>query len=142
MLNVSLIVAISSSYSGIFEGTNILKKLREYIQKIAPKITAFGAVLLTGIVSSGIACNQSLSSIITNQLCRDLLPKKERAIAMSNTVILVAALIPWSIAMAVPFGAIQVENRAILYGMYLYAVPLWNLGLAIYHKWTSRSFVL
>lgn len=134
MLPVSLIVGISSSYSGIFEGTEILTKLREYIQKISPKITAFGAVLLTAIISSGIACNQSLSSILTNQLCQDIMPKKERAIAIENTVILVAALIPWSVAMAVPFRTMEVGNGAIFFGIYLYAVPLWNLLLAIYHR--------
>lgn len=134
MLTVSLIVGISSSYSGIFEGTEILTKIREYIGNLAPKITEFGTILLTAVVASGVACNQSLSSILTNQLCRDLLPSKQRAIALSNTVIVVAALIPWSIAMAVPFRAIAVENRAIVYGFYLYFIPTWNLGIAIFQK--------
>lgn len=134
MINVSLIVGISSSYSGIFEETKMLDSLKKYIIILSKKITDFGAILITSLVSSAIACNQSLGIILTNQLCENLMPKQERAIALENTVVLVAGLIPWSVAMAVPFDAIEVSSRAGIFGIYLFLVPLWNLFLAFKNK--------
>ncbi|PID67263.1 MAG: sodium:proton antiporter [Fusobacteriales bacterium] len=134
MVNVSLIVGISSSYSGIFEETKMLDSLKKYIYILANKITSFGAILVTAFISSAIACNQSLGIILTNQLCENLMPKQERAIALENTVVLLAGLIPWSIAMAVPFDAIEVDKTAGLFGFYLFLVPLWNFLLAVKYK--------
>lgn len=134
MINVSLIVGISSSYSGIFEETKMLDSLKKYIALLSKKITSFGAILITSLVASGIACNQSLGIILTNQLCEELMPKQERAVALENTVVVVAGLIPWSIAMAVPFEAIEVESKAGLFGFYLFLIPLWNFFLALKHK--------
>ena len=78
-----------------------------------------------------IACNQSLAVIMTQQLCKDIMKKEKLAITLENTVITVAALVPWSVAMAVPFQALEVDNIAAIYGFYVYLIPLWNLGMAI-----------
>lgn len=134
MLKVSFIVGISSSYSGIFAKTGILKKIKEVIANISRKTTDFGAVLITAILSCGIACNQSLATILTEQLCNEIMPKKKLAIAIENTVIIIAGLIPWSIAMAVPLRALNVENEAGLYAVFLYILPLWNFLLSIKTK--------
>lgn len=131
MWKVSLIVGISSSYSGIFAKTNILTKLKEYIKILSKKITDFGAVLVTSVITCMIACNQSLAVIMTQQLCKDIMKKEKLAITLENTVITVAALVPWSVAMAVPFQALEVDNIAAIYGFYVYLIPLWNLGMAI-----------
>ena len=131
MWKVSLIVGISSSYSGIFAKTNILTKLKEYIKILSKKITDFGAVLVTSVITCMIACNQSLAVIMTQQLCKDIMKKEKLAITLENTVITVAALVPWSVAMAVPFQALEIDNIAAIYGFYVYLIPLWNLGMAI-----------
>ncbi len=134
MWRVSLIVGISSSYSGIFAKTNILAKVKEAIKILAKKVTDFGAVLITGTISCIIACNQSLAVIMTQQLCKDIMEREKLAITLENTVITVAALVPWSIAMAVPFQALEVPNISAIYAFYLYLIPLWNLGVAIKRK--------
>ena len=134
MWRVSLIVGISSSYSGIFAKTKILKKPKEYIKILSNKMTDFGAVLVTGTISCIIACNQSLAVIMTQQLCQDIMRKEKLAITLENTVITVAALVPWSIAMAVPFQALEVPNVSAFYAVYLYFIPLWNLGMAVKRK--------
>lgn len=131
MIKVTLIVAISSSYSGIFEGTGMLLGLKKYIKILSKKITPYGSVLVTAIVTSIIACNQSLASILTNQLCDKIMRRKKLAITMENTVVVIAGLVPWSIAMAVPFKALDVPNKAALYGFFLYLIPLWNYYIAI-----------
>ena len=131
MLNVSLIVSISSSYSGIFAKTDILKKLKEYIKFVSEKITDFGAILLTAVISSVIACNQSLAIILTEQICNQIMPKKKLAISIENTVVVLAGLVPWSIAMAVPLRALEVVNSAGFFAFFLYILPLWHFFSAL-----------
>lgn len=104
-------------------------------------MTDFGAVLVTGSISCIIACNQSLAVIMTQQLCRDIMRKEKLAITLENTVITVAALVPWSIAMAVPFQALEVPNVSAFYAVYLYFIPLWNLGMAVKENKDSDVFI-
>jgi len=53
------------------------------------------------------------------------------AIILENTVILLVALIPWNIAMAVPLKTIDIGLISGLFAFYLYFLPLWNLFLGI-----------
>lgn len=79
-----------------------------------------------------ITCNQSFPTVLVSQLCEEVLPDgEERAIALENSVIVVAALIPWSIAAAVPLGAVSAPGTAILAACYLYLLPLWSWMMAM-----------
>ena len=80
-------------------------------------------------VSGAIACNQSLGTILTNELCGELVEKQKMAIILENTVILLVGLIPWNIAMDVPLKTIGVGFMSGLFAFYLYFLPLWNLFL-------------
>lgn len=54
-----------------------------------------------------ISFNQTLAIILTDQLTKDAEPDKEkRALALEDTVVLMAALVPWSIAGNVPISTI------------------------------------
>ena len=77
MLNVSAIVCISSSYSGIFNKTNILNGLKKSIDSSAHRLTAFGGTLMTSFFSAMIACNQTLTIMPIYELCKDPTPKKK-----------------------------------------------------------------
>ena len=102
MLNVGLIVAISSSYSGIFKETKMLVILKEYLKEYSKKTSNYFIIFLSSIISGAIACNQSLGIILTHELCEELEDKQNMAIILENTIVLLAGLIPWNIAMAVP----------------------------------------
>ena len=129
MINVGLIVGISSSYSGIFKETRMLVSLKEYLKLFSKKTSNYFVVFLSSIVSGAIACNQSLGIILTNELCRELVEKQKMSIILENTVILLVGLIPWNIAMDVPLKAIGVGFMSGLFAFYLYFLPLWNLFL-------------
>ena len=129
MINVGLIVGISSSYSGIFKKTRMLVSLKEYLKLFSKKTSNYFVVFLSSIVSGAIACNQSLGIILTNELCRELVEKQKMSIILENTVILLVGLIPWNIAMDVPLKAIGVGFMSGLFAFYLYFLPLWNLFL-------------
>ena len=54
-----------------------------------------------------IACNQTLSIMLTHQLCKEGNPDNKRfAIDLENTAVVLAPLVPWSIAGAVPLAAV------------------------------------
>ena len=129
MINVGLIVGISSSYSGIFKETKILVPLKEYLKGFSEKTSNYFVIFLSSIISGAIACNQSLGIILTNELSEELVDKQERAIILENTVVLLAGLIPWNTAMVVPLRTLDVGIMSGFFAFYLYFLPLWNLFL-------------
>ncbi len=124
MVSVSLIVGISSSYSGIFKETKMLVSLKKYLKEFSKRTSNYFVIFISAIVSGAIACNQSLGTILTNELCGELVEKQKMAIILENTVILLVGLIPWNIAMDVGF-------LSGIYAFYLYSLPLWNLFLGV-----------
>lgn len=131
MLNVGLIVAISSSYSGIFKETKMLVLMKKYLKEFSEKTSNYFVIFLSSIISGAIACNQSLGTILTYELCEELEDKQNMAIILENTIVLLAGLIPWNIAMAVPLKTVDIGLMSGLFAFYLYFLPLWNLFLGI-----------
>ena len=131
MLNVGLIVAISSSYSGIFKETKMLVLMKKYLKEFSKKTSNYFVIFLSSIISGAIACNQSLGIILTYELCEELEDKQNMAIILENIIVLLAGLIPWNIAMAVPLKIIDIGLMSGLFAFYLYFLPLWNLFLGI-----------
>ena len=131
MLNVGLIVGISSSYSGIFKETKVLLSLKEYLKDFSKKTSNYFVIFLSSIISGAIACNQSLGIILTNELCEEIVDKQKRAIILENTVILLTGLIPWNTAMVVPLKTLDVGVMSGIFAFYLYFLPLWNLFIGV-----------
>ena len=131
MVNVSLIVGISSSYSGIFKETEMLVSLKKHLKDFSKKTSSYFVIFLSSIVSGAIACNQSLGTILTNELSEELVDKQERAIILENTVVLLAGFIPWNTAMVVPLRTLDVGIMSGFFAFYLYFLPLWNLIVGI-----------
>ena len=94
---------------------------------MAGKWGAFRTTAAVSIPVSAISCNQTLAAILTDQLCRPLAPtRQERAIHLKNSVNLIAALVPWSIACSVPCATLGVGMDCLPYALYLYLVPALN----------------
>ncbi len=124
MLKPAAIVLLSSSYSGIFEGTGLLSGIKKYIHILAERINPFGAYILTSFFTAMISCNQSLAVILTHQLCGDTAKTKdEMALSLENSAVIISPLIPWCIAGAVPLAAIGAPESSILSACYLYLLP-------------------
>ena len=140
MVNVSLIVGISSSYSGIFKETKMLVSLKKYLKDFSKKTSNYFVIFLSSIISGTIACNQSLGTILTNELCGELVEKQKMAIILENTVILLVGLIPWNIAMGVPLKTIGIGVMSGIYAFYLYFLPLWNLFLGVIEERKYKEF--
>lgn len=127
MARVIAIVCLSSSFAGIFECTGLLDGIKGRIMKLGEKTTPFFCVIATSVVTNMIACNQTLAVMLTHQLCDDITEDKYKlAIYLENSVIVISALIPWSIAVAAPLTTIAAPSSSIIYAFYLYTLTIWN----------------
>ncbi|HQB64166.1 MAG TPA: Na+/H+ antiporter NhaC family protein, partial [Sedimentibacter sp.] len=129
MVSVTFVVLIASSYSGIFEGTGMLNDIQGALVKISKKTGVYITTVFTGVITCAFCCNQTLPILLTQDLMKNIykkngLTKSHLALDIENTVILIAELFPWSIAIAVPLATIDVGARAIPYAVFLYLVPL------------------
>lgn len=129
MLEIVAILIISCAYSGIFNRTDMLKKLLDVIENSCKKTGRYATTLIVSIVTCIVFCNQTIATL----MCNDLLTKpylntggtrQELAIDMENTVIIVVGLIPWCIACSVPLTFFGVGISALPWALYLYLVPV------------------
>ena len=135
MVRVALIITISSSYSGIFEETGLLNGLKSKMVTVSRKITPFGTILMTSVAAGMVACNQTLATMLVDQICKELEPDPQKfAIDMENSVIVVAPLVPWSIAGAVPLASVSAPLTSIVAAVFLYLLPLWHFGVRLRKK--------
>ena len=129
MLRVGAIVCISSAYSGIFRETGLLDGIGRRITAWSEKLTPFGAMLVTSAGMSMLACNQTLAIMLTNRLCSACVPDdKQRALYLENSVVVLAPLVPWSVAGAVPLATVGAGAASLPFAFYLYLLPLCRLA--------------
>lgn len=127
MADVVAIICISSSYAGMFSGTGFLEAIQTHMTVLSQRITPFGTIIATSIITSMISCNQTLATMLTHQLCQSVEPDPQRlAIHLENTVIIISALIPWSIACSAFLAIIDAPLASVPLACYLYFIPLWN----------------
>ena len=132
MAKVFCVVCISSCYSGMFRATGLLDGLHGGLRKLSRVITPFGCIFVTASLASIIACNQVLAIMLTQQLCSDIEPDGARmASALEDTAAVIAPLVPWSIAAAVPLASVGAPSACILTACYLYLLPLWRLAVEL-----------
>lgn len=128
MVRVALIVMISSAYSGIFRRTGLLDGLCGRVTALRDKTSPYASMLLTAVLASLLACNQTLTIILTNQLCSPSQKDKEEfAINLENSAVVVAPLIPWSIAGATPLSTVGAPMTGMAFACFLYILPLCEL---------------
>lgn len=129
MVKVSMIVFVSSAYSGIFAGTSLLNEIELFFERLSQKVGVYLTTIITSIVAAGFSCNQTLAVMITHQFEHKIYAKRkisneQLAVDMENTVIMISALIPWNVAGAVPAAILSANASFILYAFYLFLVPL------------------
>ena len=126
MANVTGIVAISSSYSALFERSGLLDSFEGAVVWLARRIGAFRTTAIVGLFSTGLACNQTLSIILTHQLCSHVQSnRREMAMYLENSVVILSAVLPWSIAFSMVSLTLQQSAAIIPFALYLWVVPLY-----------------
>lgn len=143
MMKVVIVVIISTALAGIFNETQILAPVRNWLLGIKNHSQLFLATILLSILSSAFGCTQTIGIIMTQQLVEENYATQELgnyklATDLANTVIVISALIPWNIAGLVPAKILLVDANFIPYTPYLYLLPVVNLG----YYWLNDKFIL
>ena len=135
MANIEVVVGISATYAGLFDGTGLLCGLRSRIDELGRRTSPFASILTTSLATSCIACNQTLAIMLTDQLCSGVEGEnRERyALDLENTVVTCAALMPWSIAATATLSFIGAPSASILAACFLYLLPLCSLVSSSLH---------
>ena len=135
MVNVAVIVCLSSSYAGIFKGTGLLDGIQKHISGLAERVTPFGAVLAVSIPASMVACNQTLGIMLSHQLCAHVEPSaRALALDLEDTTVVVSPLVPWSIACSAVVTMCGAPRLCFATAFYLWFIPAWRLACALVRK--------
>lgn len=133
MWKASLVVFISCSLGGIFDGTNMLKRIENIVMKARTRYELFSYTTLVSVVIAVFGCNQTISIVLTKHLMEKVYKEKnidkyQLAIDLENTGVVLAALIPWNIAAFVPTTTMNVNSIGFIpYAFYLYLIPIFNI---------------
>jgi len=140
MLRTAAIITISSSYSGIFKGTGFLTSIQGKILALGKRFSPYFSIVCTSAVASLIACNQTLAIMLTHQLCSEVEPDNQKlAIDLEDSAVLIAPLVPWSIAAATPLSTVGAPTGSIIFAFFLYLVPITRLLGQVLTKKRSRT---
>lgn len=119
-----VIVILTGLYSGILEGTGDLEPMQQKAEALAGKIGPFPAMIVVSTLTAMVLCNQAVTSILSEQLLRRCYDDRgELAMDIENSGILIAGLIPWSIACSIPLAMLGADSSALLYALLLWLIP-------------------
>lgn len=129
MLNVMLVILFANCCAGIFQGTNMLLPLQQHLQPLVDKLGIFATEIVLSFFFTGVFCNQTIGITLITQLMGNFyaeqgVSREQLAVDLDNSVITIAALIPWSIACALPLAVMHVSAAVLPYSVWLYLVPL------------------
>ena len=134
MASSYVIVALAGLYSGILEGTGAIQPLSGRAEALAEKAGRFPAMIAATTLCAAVLCNQAVASMMGAQLLEGAYDDREElAMDIENSGILIAGLIPWSIACSIPLAMLGAGNGAILYAFLLWLIPFCYL-------FTKKSF--
>lgn len=129
MLKPSLVIFVSCSLAGIFEGIKMFDRLKNSLLKLhLTRHRLFGATSIISIVTAAFGCNQSITTVMTTEIMKDCyndVNNYQFALDLENSGILISALIPWNIAALVPTVTMNVSATGYFpYAFYLYILPI------------------
>lgn len=133
MADIAAIVAVASTYSGLFEGTGLLEDMGDAVSRLSERTTPFVGVLLTSALTAAIACDQVVAIMLVRQLCdRCEGAPKALALDMETSVTLMPALIPWSTSCVGIMAFTGMPAGSVACAFLPMLVPAWTLALSLW----------
>ena len=129
MAKACCIVMSTSLLAGILEGIDAFSGLTPRLSALSDRIGLFPTYMLVSLLTAMCFCNQSVVIVMGEQLMgqhyrRAALSPQTHAMDIANSGVLIAGLVPWSIAVAIPLAMMDVGSSAIFYAALLYLIPL------------------
>ena len=110
------------------QGTGLLKGIEGLFQQLKEKAGTYPAIILAALFTGMVSCNQTLSIVLTHQLCSPFVKDREQlALDLENTAVVISPLIPWSIACATILDTTGAPHSSVVLGVYLILLPVWGL---------------
>lgn len=139
MLETCVIVLVTSLYAGILEGIDALTPAKVQVERLAGRVGLFPAAILVSALIVMIFCNQAVMVMLGAQLLGESYAARgasrtELAIDLENSGVVIAGLVPWSIAITVPLAMLGVGLEAIPWCVLLYLIPLCYLFTKRYFR--------
>lgn len=133
------VVFVTGLYAGILEETHILDPVHGWTERLAARIGLFPAMILVSLSIAAVFCNQSVTVLMGEQLMGPSYRQKgasrtELAMDIANSGVLIAGLVPWSIALTVPLAMLGLGLEAVPYEVLLYLIPLCYLFTKRYYQ--------
>ena len=132
MMKPGLVIFVSCAMAGVLEKIGLFKKSYNLFKKVNTRVKLFLATAIASLVSAAFGGNQSIAVVMTSQIMKKVYEKLnvdnyELATDISNTTILLSAVIPWNIANFVIANTLGLRPVSIVpYAFYLYIPVLYN----------------
>lgn len=132
MLRPAFVIFVSCAMAGVLEQIGLFEKSYGLFKNVNTRSKLFASTALASFVSAAFGGNQSIAVVMVNRFMRKVYEKLkvdnyEFATDISNTAILMSALIPWNIANFVIANTLEVSPVKIVpYAFYLYIPILYN----------------
>ena len=132
MAKVMIMIILAALYTGILNGTGAMDRTEEALEALSGRCGRFAVMIIVSVVSAMLFCNQTIVIMMDSQLMSRLYgdTAEERsalAIDIENSGVVIAALIPWTVACATPLAALDAGADSLPYAFLLYLIPLYWL---------------
>jgi NhaC family Na+:H+ antiporter len=127
MIKPMITVFLSGALPPLLSELGVLTRYQDSLGRLAQKTYPFVPALASGLLTSAIGCSQTLAVFLQAPLLDKVYPEgqnEQKALAIGNTSIVLTALVPWNIAMAVPLAILGASYGSGLFAFYLYLLPL------------------
>ena len=129
MVSVCIICLLTSFSAGILEGIHALDIIKGRIETCSDKLGLFPTCAILSLIIGAFFCNQTVIVVMGEQLlaesyrCRGA-SRLELAMDLANSGVVLAGVIPWSIACSIPLSMLDVGMEAMPWFILLYLIPL------------------
>ena len=129
MVSVCIICLLTSFSAGILEGINALDGMKALIETLSSKLGLFPTCAILSLIVGCFFCNQTVIVVMGEQLLAESYRRRgasrlELAMDLANSGVVLAGLIPWSIACSIPLSMLDVGLEAMPWFVLLYLIPL------------------
>ena len=129
MAHACIMIIISATYSGIFNGTRMLSGMESTLEKLSEKTSLPVMTLLTGIPMIMFSCNQTLALMLQVPLIRPIYEKKGSSreklmLDLSDSTVLISGLVPWCLACSMPLEMLNAPAACLPFAFFLYLPAL------------------
>jgi NhaC family Na+:H+ antiporter len=129
MVSVCCICLLTSFTAGILEGINALDGIKSQSETLSDKLGLFATTAILSLVIGAFFCNQTVIVVMGEQLMAESYRRRgasrlELAMDIANSGVVLAGLIPWSIACSIPLSMLNVGMEAMPWFVLLYLIPI------------------